>query len=150
MIDTARLFEHVHGHLGWLAAAVLFHPAIVLRNRSRRAHLAVLLSTAFVTTGAAIGEYIYVAYRERLKQQIFIEAPQVGLLFERKEHLAFGAVLLAWIGCAAYFSAYRVEPSTAPLRLTLRTLSFRAFIGAATLTTIVALLGTYVAVFRTF
>lgn len=103
-----------------------------------------------MTVGAAIGEYIYVAYRERLKQQIFIESPQVGLLFERKEHLAFGAVLLAWIGCAAYVAALRLEPQTNPLRLTLRTLSFRAYVLAATLTTTVALLGTYVAVFKTF
>jgi hypothetical protein len=151
-LDAARIFEHVHGHIGWLAAASLVHPAIVLRNRSRRAHLAVTLSTAFVTTGAAIGEYIYVAYRERLKQQIFIDAPSIGLLFERKEHLAFGAVLLAWIGCAAYFAALRAAAATKQesLRLTLRTLAFRAFLGSAALTILVACLGTYVAIFKTF
>jgi hypothetical protein len=150
-LDAARIFEHVHGHIGWLAAAALIHPAIVLRNRSRRAHLAVALSTAFVTTGAAIGEYIYVAYRERLKQQIFIDAPSIGLLFERKEHLAFGAVLLAWIGCAAYFAAPRAAAAKQDsLRLTLRTLAFRAFLGSAALTILVACLGTYVAIFKTF
>lgn len=150
-LDAARIVEHVHGHLGWLAAAALVHPAILLRNRVRQASLAVALPTVIVTTGAAMGEYIYVAYRERLKQQIFIDAPSIGLLFERKEHLAFGAVLLAWIGCAAYFGAGRAGQSKRDsLRLTLRTLAFRAFIGSAVLTILVACLGTYVAIFKTF
>ena len=36
-----------------------------------------------------------------------MHAPSIGLLFERKEHLAFGAVVLAWAGAAAYFAAPR-------------------------------------------
>ncbi|MDB5220684.1 MAG: hypothetical protein JWO86_8611, partial [Myxococcaceae bacterium] len=31
LLEATRLMEHVHGHLGWLAAATLVHPAIVLR-----------------------------------------------------------------------------------------------------------------------
>ena len=147
LLDPVRLLEHVHGHLGWLAAAVLVHPAIVLRSRTRRAHWAVGLSAAMVTVAAAIGLWLYVAYRERLKQGIFMHAPAIGLLFERKEHLAFGAVVLAWAGTAAYFAA---PHATAETRERLRTLAFRAFCASAALTVLVAILGTVVAVYRTF
>lgn len=146
-LDTLRLLEHVHGHLGWLAAALLVHPALLLRNRHRRAHVAVGLATGAVTAGSGLGAWLYVAYRERLKQQIFIDAPVVGLLFERKEHLAFGAVVLAWAGCAAYFAA---PSASGAVRQTLRTTAFRAFVGAAALALTVAVLGTYVAVYKSF
>ena len=34
---------------------------------------------------AGLGAWLYVAYRERLKQGIFLHAPVIGLVFERKE-----------------------------------------------------------------
>lgn len=123
------------------------HPAVLLRDRARRAHLAVALGTGLVTGVAALGLYLYVGYRARLRQAIFTGAPDVGFLFERKEHLAFGAVMLAWAGCAAYFAAGRTEPE---LRATLRTIAFRAFVAAAALATVVAALGTYVAIYKSF
>lgn len=146
-LDALRLLEHVHGHLGWLAAALLAHPAIVLRRPSRRAHLAVGLSTALVTIASGLGAYLYVSYRERLKQGIFQTAPAVGLLFERKEHLAFGALVLAWAGCAGYFASWRAAAET---RARLRTLASRAFVASAALAIVVAALGTIVAVYRSF
>jgi hypothetical protein len=147
LLDPLKLTEHIHGHLGWLATATLLHPAIVLRSRSRRAHLAVALATGVVTVAAGLGAWLYVAYRERLKQGIFVHAPSVGLLFERKEHLAFGAVVLAWAGAAAYFAAPGAAPGT---RLRLRTVAFQAFCASATLSVLVAILGTVVAIYRTF
>ena len=147
LLDTVRLTEHIHGHVGWLAAATLVHPAIVLRSRTRRAHLAVGLSTGFVTVASAIGVWIYFAYRERLKQGIFLHAPVIGLLFERKEHLAFGAVVLAWAGAAAYFAALRATPKT---RERLRTIAFHSFCASAALSVLVAILGTVVATYRSF
>lgn len=146
-LDTLRLVERIHGHLGWLAVALLVHPAIVLRNPRRRAHLAVALSTGAVTLGAAIGAWLYVDYRAQLRRGIFLEAPSLGLMFERKEHLAFAAVLLAWAGCAAYFGAPRAAPE---LNAMLRKTAFRAFVASATLAMVVAVLGTWVAVFRSF
>ena len=35
------------------------------------------------------------------------EAPSLGYLFERKEHLAFGAIFLAWVGALSYVAALR-------------------------------------------
>ena len=147
LLDPVKLTEHIHGHLGWLAAATLIHPAIVLRSRTRRAHLAVALSAGFVTVAAGLGVGLYVAYRATLKQGIFMHAPTIGLLFERKEHLAFGAVLLAWAGAAAYFAAPRATPET---RERLRTIAFQSFCASAALAVLVAVLGTVVAVYKTF
>ena len=146
-LDPLRLTEHVHGHLGWLAAALLAHPAIVLRDRTRRAHLAVALSTTFVTVASAIGAWLYVAYRDDLRQAIFASSPAIGLLMERKEHLAFGAVVLAWAGAAAYFAAPR---ATGEHRALLRTVAFRAFVCSAVLCCAVAILGTVVAAYKSF
>jgi nitric oxide reductase large subunit len=147
-LDPLRLTEHVHGHLGWLAAALLVHPAIVLRDRQRRAHLAVILAASFVTIASAVGAWIYVAYRDQLRQAIFISWPAVGLLMERKEHLAFASVAFAWAGTAAYFGAPRANDDGA--RRTLRTIAFRSFACAAVLAVVVAVLGTIVAVHKSF
>lgn len=150
-MDLLRLTEHVHGHLGWLAAALLVHPAIVLRDRRRRAHLAVILACAFVTVASAGGAWIYVAYRDQLRQAIFVSSPTIGLLMERKEHLAFASLVFAWAGTAAYFGASRASHTAEErLRETLRTIAFRAFVCSAALAVIVAVLGTIVAVYKSF
>jgi hypothetical protein len=146
-IQVIRLVEHAHGHLGWLAAASLLHPAILLRNRKRRAHLSVVLATLFVTLVGSIGVLLYGPYRDILKQRLFIDAPSVGLLFERKEHLAFGAIVLAWSGAVAYAVANGVGES---LREPLRTFAYRAFVVATALAVGTAALGTVVAAYRTF
>ena len=146
-LDPVRLLEHLHGHLGWLAAAALAHPAILLRKRTRRAPVSVALAVAFVTVVGALGVAIYGPYRDQLRQSIFIRAPGTGWLFERKEHLAFGAIALAWAGALAYFAARGVDTDAA---LPLRTFAFRAFVIACALAIVTAALGTYVAVYRTF
>jgi hypothetical protein len=146
-LESWRVLQHVHGHLGWLAAAALVHPAFLLRDPARRADRAVGASALLVTAAAALGAWLYVGYREHLKRSIFVESPAMGLLFERKEHLAFGAVMLAWAGSAAYVGARRAAGAT---REHLRALAFRAFASAAALAVLVAVLGTLVAVFRGF
>jgi hypothetical protein len=145
--DVVRVVEHVHGHLGWLAAAALLHPAILLRNKNRKANLSVALSTGFATSQGVLGVWLYGPYRDRLKQHIFIEAPWVGLMFERKEHLAFGAILLAWAGASAYAVALGARDE---VRVPLRVFAFRAFAVSSALAIATAALGTLVASYQTF
>ncbi len=52
-----------------------------------------------------LGSAAYPIYRAKLKQRIFIDAPTIGYLFERKEHLAFLSLVLAFVGGAFYLSA---------------------------------------------
>jgi hypothetical protein len=146
-IDPLRVWERVHGHLGWLAALALLHPAILLRRYKRKAHLAVGLAVGIVTAVFGIGAAIYPAYREKLRQHIFIEGRPVGYLFERKEHLAFGAVMLAWAGAFSYVAATRME---GPARESLRRAAHWAFVAAAVLTIITASFGVAIAAFKTF
>jgi hypothetical protein len=147
-LDLARVGEHLHGHLGWLAAIALVHPAIFLRRRERRAHLSVALAVTLATLAGALGASLYPSYRERLRQPIFAQAPTVGYLFERKEHLAFGAILLAWVGAVAYVAALRYADVGG--RDALRKAAHWAFVASALLSVVTALLGTIVASYRTF
>jgi hypothetical protein len=105
------------------------------------------LSTVFVTVAAGLGLWLYAAYRERLKRDIFLHAREIGLLFERKEHLAFGAVLLCWAGAIAYLAEQRAEGAS---RVMFRTIALRAFVASAALAIIVAVMGTVVAVTKSF
>jgi hypothetical protein len=145
--DPLRVMEHVHGHLGWLAAIALMHPAILLRHAQRRAHWSVALGVGIVTLAAAFGVAMYPAYRETLRQPIFASSAAVGYLFERKEHLAFGAVMLSWVGGVAYAVAMLAHGA---VRLSLRRVAYRAFVAAAALAVVTAALGTVVAAYRTF
>jgi len=147
-MDPLRIAEHLHGHLGWLAAVALLHPAILLRNAKRKAHLSVALAALVVTAVGAIGVAMYTAYRAKLKQSIFQNAPAVGFLFERKEHLAFGAIFLTWAGALVYVAAIRTGDDRALLAL--RKAAWWAFVAAAVLATATAALGTVVAVYKTF
>ena len=143
-----RVLERVHGHLGWLSVAALLHPAILLRNPKRRARLSVALATGFVVVTALFGGYIYPAYRDRIKQHLFIEVPRVGWMFERKEHLAVGAVALALAGCVSHLALPLVADEN--IKRTMARLAHRAFVVAFALALIVALLGVTVASCRSF
>ena len=142
-----RALAHVHGHVGWLAAAALVHPAVVLRRPERRAHFAVASATALVTLAAGLGAWLYPTYRATLRARVFLVARALGLAVERNEHLAFGAVLLAWAGAAAYAAAPRAP---AALRARLGRIAHRAFVASAALALVAAVLGTVVAAHRAF
>ncbi len=148
MILLLRVLERIHGHLGWLSVAALLHPAILLRDPKRRASLSVSLATGFVVATASLGAAIYPEYRARLKQRIFIEAPTLGWLFERKEHLAVGAVSFALIGCVAHLSLRFL--TDAEVTRTVARLSQRAFVIACVLGFAVAVLGVVVASYKSF
>jgi hypothetical protein len=143
-----RVLERVHGHLGWLTVVALVHPAILLRNPRRRARLSVLLATSLAIATSLLGATIYPEYRSRLKQHIFIEAPRIGWLFERKEHLAVGVVSFAVAGCLAHLS----QPlfGDEQTRGTVARLAHHAFIAAFVLGVLVGILGVAVASTRSF
>lgn len=146
-MDPLRSFERIHGHLGWLVAIALVHPAVLLRRTKRKAHLSVALAVAMVTAVFVIGVGIYGDYRDKLRQQIFIHSKPIGYLFERKEHLAFGALLLAWAGAVSYAAATRVEGEA---RESLRRASHWAFVAAAILALATASFGIVIAAYKSF
>jgi hypothetical protein len=149
--DPLRLCEHVHGHLGWLAVAAAVHPAILLRPRKdragRQATLSVALAAAVPTLAGALGVAMYPAFRQTLRQPLFAQAPTIGYLFERKEHLAFGAIMLAWAGAAGYAGSLR---ASGEIRWALSRAAHVAFVAAAGMALVAAVLGTIVSSCKTF
>lgn len=142
-----RVLERIHGHVGWLTVVALLHPAILLRNRQRRARLSVALTTSLVVVTALLGGFIYPEYRMRLKQRIFIESPSWGWMFERKEHLAVAAVTFACVGCVAHF----ITPSMPEdARAHVARTAHVAFVLAFVFALVVACIGVGVAAFKSF
>jgi hypothetical protein len=143
-----RLLERIHGHLAWLSVAALLHPAILLRNPRKRARLSAALAALLTVLTAALGALIYPDYREQIRQHLFRDAPRIGWMFERKEHLAVGATGLALAGAIAHLSLPLFEPG--PVRTTVAQLAYRAFVAAFVLALTVAVLGVSVASYRSF
>ena len=143
---AVRLVEHVHGHLAWLSTIALYHPAILLRRPRRRALSVALIATVLVTMAGLCGAILYPGYREVVKPALLAHAPHVGAAFERKEHLAVAAVILAWAGLAAHWAACRDRFTLARLERA----AFVAYWGAAMLATTAATLGVIVAASATF
>ena len=90
-----------------------------------------------------MGLAIYEGYRSHVRRELFAQAPQVGLLFETKEHLAWTVLALAFgAGVTAWFAP--VE------RRDLRRLAAALYLAAAIACASVVALGTYVASVRSF
>jgi len=140
-----RALAHVHGHVGWLTALSLVHPAVLLRRPRRRALAVCLVATLLATAAGVLGAVLYPSYRLAIKPAIFAASPVVGLAFERKEHFGVAVVVLAWIGLVAHRAAGRSVGHHE-----LRRVAFVAYAGAAALALLTAALGTAVAVERSF
>lgn len=149
MIDAAmRAIAHAHGHVGWLAAAALLHPAWLLRRPVRRLSRVSVAATALVTLPAASALAIYPAYRASVKQALFVRSPMLGWMFERKEHLALGAVALAWAGLALHVASLRAGDAAERARLARP--AHACFVLSAAFTGVVSALGSWVAAVAPF
>ncbi len=140
------LLERLHGHVAVLAVALLVHPAILLwrgQPLSRGGTWAVALSMAVTLAAFALGLVIYPAYRELVRHDLTLADPTAALLFETKEHLAWGALSGGLAAGAAALVAPRTATST-------RRLAARAFLCAALTGIVVAGLGIHIASVHTF
>ncbi len=140
------LLEHLHGHLGVLAVALLFHPAILLwrgQPLSRGGRWAIYATLAMIGVAFVLGLWIYPPYRDLVRHDLTLISPDAAVGFEIKEHLAWGALAA---GLGAGLSALLAPRSAA----TLRRIAARAFAGAAILGLAVGLLGTHIASIHTF
>ena len=102
-------------------------------------------ATLLPTVTAAIGLTLYPPYRSELRREIFVESMALGNAFERKEHLALAAVLLAWTGALAYIASQKTPDGGRAARA-----AFVAFALSFVLACVAAVLGTLVASHRSF
>lgn len=106
--ELLRTLARWHAVAAWAATlAVLLAAALQLRRRlpAWAGAVAAALSIGAGALGLALEE----PYRSRLRQKLFLEAPALGWLFERKLHLAVGAILLALAAAAALAAARRAR-----------------------------------------
>jgi hypothetical protein len=89
---------------------------------------------------------IYPEYRRVLKRAIYVGDFRMGVLFERKEHLAFGVLGLSLAGLLLHVST-RSETAGARSRAAA---AHVAYVAAATLALVVAVMGVRVAVMKSF
>lgn len=102
--STLHLIALAHAVAAWLATAALVAVPLGLLVRPRRDRVTFALGVVAalgVTIAGGLGVLLEAAYRARLRQRLFVQAPSLGWLFERKEHLAFAAITLSWCALAA-------------------------------------------------
>jgi hypothetical protein len=102
-----HLVAQAHAVVAWIATAALAVALpLLIRARASRVTLAVSAAAAIaVTFAAGLGVLLDATYRSRIRQKLFVRSPSLGWLFERKEHLAFGAILLAWCALSTLLAA---------------------------------------------
>jgi hypothetical protein len=105
MTEAPARLAAVHGVLGWIAAVLLAGAAMLLALRRDAAlgRLRALAGLAFALLAAAFASGVLLdqPYRTRLRQRLFLASRALGWAFERKQHLAYGALLLASAALAA-------------------------------------------------
>ena len=140
-VTVLRLFETVHGHLAVLAVAVLLHPAWLLRRGQRLSRgqaVAVAATVLLVVLAFASGLFVYGDYRSLVRAGLFRASSSAGLLFETKEHLAYGVVATTLGAATCAFLAPRDGKE-------LRRAAATLFAIAAALCLATVALGSYVA-----
>jgi len=107
----------LHAVLAWAAtAALLAAPWIARSGAARRLRRGVRAGAiALLLATSALGLALHDTYRAKIRQHLFISAPDIGWLFERKLHLAFASALLGVGALAALFWLERT-PADAPER----------------------------------
>ena len=102
-----QLVVRVHAVVAWIATAALglALPWVILRRRGRITSAILAAAALGITIAGGLGVLLEAAYRAQIRQRLFVRSPALGWLFERKEHLAFGAILLAWCALTAAAAA---------------------------------------------
>ncbi len=101
-IEALRSVERLHAVVAWAATAALVAALWMFARAPRRAaQVAGAVAVGLVVAAGGLGLALHDPYRARLRQRLFVEAPSLGWLFERKQSLAFAAVLLAVCALAA-------------------------------------------------
>jgi hypothetical protein len=87
--------ERVHAIAAWAATAAIALSAWLFVRSSPWRRWAGAAAAVLALGAAGTGLWLHDPYRSRLRQRLFVDAPSLGWLFERKQHLAVAAVLLA-------------------------------------------------------
>lgn len=132
--EALRSLARVHGIASWAATAALLAAAWVFSS-GRAPQLRRVVSgvaVVLVLAAAGLGVALHDPYRARLRQRLFLSSPALGWLFERKQHFAFAAVLLA-LGALAVVVRLDRGPAGVPGARDLRRAALLAWAASAAL-----------------
>ena len=107
--ELLRAIERAHAVSAWLATAALI---VTLWFAWRGAVARWVTWLTATTTGlllaltTGLGFALHDPYRAQLRQRLFLDSASLGWLFERKQHVAFGALMLS-IGALASLALLR-------------------------------------------
>ena len=108
-VAELRALERLHAVIAWLATAGLLWAAWASVRRRLPAGGAAA-AAALVVLAGLLGAALEEGFRARVRHKLFLAAPALGWLFERKVHVAFGAVLLGVAAWALTAALRRIEP----------------------------------------
>lgn len=91
---------HAHAALAWMAIAALVAALVALLSRRSFARPVVAVAAALGAATFSSGAMLHLPFQSKLRQRLFLLSASLGWLFERKEHVAFGALSL--LGCALF------------------------------------------------
>lgn len=98
--SALRTLVQVHGALAWLAVLALVGALVVARWRPALVTRVVPAAVALGVAAFVTGVMLHGPFQRQLRQRLFLSSNALGWLFERKEHVAFGA--LALLGCGLF------------------------------------------------
>ncbi len=139
-VTMLRSIERIHGVVAWAATLALVASASLCARSGpgrspgtrRAARLAGVTAVGLALAAGALGLALHDPYRARLRQRLFLESLELGWLFERKQNIAFAAVLLGVSAFAALVQLGRVAPGAPDARDLWRSATL-AWAGAALL-----------------
>lgn len=100
-VSTLHGLAQAHAGISWAAVLVLGVSIVGVGRRIRGAKIGVAVAVGLGAGAFATGATLHMPFQGKLRQRLFLASNALGWLFERKEHAAFGAiVLLACAGCA--------------------------------------------------
>jgi hypothetical protein len=143
-LEFLRSLERWHAAVAWAATAAIAFSAWLCVRSSPWRRAAGIVAAVLALGAAGTGLWLHDPYRSRLRQRLFLEAPSLGWLFERKQHLAFAAVLLA-LSALATQARLSLDPPAAPGARDLRRAAALAWTSSALLALAATIASTIVA-----
>jgi hypothetical protein len=127
---SVAALARVHGVLAWIAIVALGAALIAMWKRPGVARA--LVPAAALSGGLAFasGVALHLPFQSKLRQPLFLMSNLLGWLFERKEHVAFGALALLVCGLSAWIGAWRAAGRDDEIAAHLRRASMTALCGA--------------------
>jgi energy-converting hydrogenase Eha subunit E len=129
----------LHAWLGYASTFAVALPLALSRARRRTRLVASAVGTLLLVAATLSGLLRVEDYQQGARQALFVRSERIGWLFERKQHLAVGAALLAVVSFAAAVARARRRSVRDALDVELAAIEQRALAAVIGFTVFVAI-----------